>query len=99
MDNQHQKIKGYRELSQGEIDLMNKIKVKGQELAMLCAEIRSRVSDQTLAAMNDKDPNSQDTETARLDYAEPNRWISVARTDFQTGLMALTRAVAQPTTF
>ena len=26
MDNQHQKIKGYRDLSQEEIDLMNEIK-------------------------------------------------------------------------
>lgn len=28
-----------------------------------------------------------------------NRWISIGATDLQTGLMALTRAVAQPTTF
>jgi hypothetical protein len=27
------------------------------------------------------------------------RWISIARTHFQQGLMALTRAVAQPTNF
>lgn len=27
------------------------------------------------------------------------RWISIGATDMQTGLMALTRAVAQPTTF
>ena len=27
------------------------------------------------------------------------RWISIGATDLQTGLMALTRAVAQPTTF
>lgn len=27
------------------------------------------------------------------------RWISVGATDLQTGLMALTRAVAQPTPF
>ena len=29
MDNQHRKIKGYRELNQAEIDLMNKIKTQG----------------------------------------------------------------------
>jgi len=29
----------------------------------------------------------------------PHRWAAMAATDFQTGLMALTRAVAQPTTF
>lgn len=27
------------------------------------------------------------------------RWISIGATDFQTGLMALTRGVAQPTFF
>ncbi len=33
--------------------------------------------------------------TAGLD----GRWISIGATDLQTGLMALTRAVAQPTSF
>lgn len=27
------------------------------------------------------------------------RWVSIGSTDFQTGLMALTRAIAQPTFF
>ena len=27
------------------------------------------------------------------------RWLSIGTTDLQTGVMALTRAVAQPTTF
>lgn len=27
------------------------------------------------------------------------RWVSIGATDLQTGLMALTRSVAQPTTF
>lgn len=27
------------------------------------------------------------------------RWVSIGATDLQTGFMALTRAVAQPTTF
>lgn len=27
------------------------------------------------------------------------RWVSIGATDLQTGLMALTRGVAQPTTF
>jgi len=74
MDNQHRQIKGYRELSQTEIDLMNKIKSKGAELGELVAELRA---------------------TAGLDQ----RWISIGATDFQTGLMALTRGVAQPTFF
>ena len=40
MKDQHTKIKGYRELSQTEIDLMNKIKAKGSELGELVAELK-----------------------------------------------------------
>ena len=38
---------------------------------------------------------------ARLKATEglDQRWVSIGATDFQTGLMALTRAVAQPTFF
>lgn len=41
MENQHRKIKGYRELNEAEIDLMNRIKEKGAELGNLVAELRS----------------------------------------------------------
>jgi hypothetical protein len=34
-------------------------------------------------------------ETPSLDQ----RWVNIGATDLQTGLMALTRSVAQPTTF
>lgn len=39
MDNQHRKIKGYRELSPEEIDLMNKIKEKGKEVGDLVGNL------------------------------------------------------------
>lgn len=39
MENQHRKIKGYRELSQEEIDLMNEIKEKGAELGKLIEKL------------------------------------------------------------
>jgi hypothetical protein len=74
MENQHQKIKGYRELSQDEIDLMNEIKAKGAELGELVTKLRG---------------------TPELDQ----RWVSIGATDFQTGLMALTRSVAKPDLF
>jgi hypothetical protein len=35
MENQHRKIKGYRELSQGEIDMMNRVKELGVQLGDL----------------------------------------------------------------
>lgn len=40
MDNQHRQIKGYRELGQDEIDLMNEIKQKGVELGALVDKLR-----------------------------------------------------------
>lgn len=43
MDNQHRQIKGYRELSQEEIDLMNEIKTKGAELGELVAKLRDTI--------------------------------------------------------
>ena len=39
MDNQHRKISGYRELSQQEIDLMNRIKAFGPELELLISDL------------------------------------------------------------
>ena len=38
-------------------------------------------------------------EQLRSNEAMDQRWVSVGATDLQTGLMALTRAVAKPTTF
>jgi hypothetical protein len=41
MDNQHREIKGYRELTQAEIDRMNEIKAKGAELGELVERLRN----------------------------------------------------------
>jgi response regulator of citrate/malate metabolism len=41
LDNQHQKIKGYRDLSQEEIDLMNAVKAKGNEMGDLIKELQA----------------------------------------------------------
>jgi hypothetical protein len=90
-ENQHRLIKGYRELTQPEIDLMNEIKQKGLELEALLQKASEHVESQHFAAIPE--------EKMRLHNAEPHRWIEVAKTDFQTGLMALTRSIAQPTFF
>lgn len=95
MDNQHQKIKGYRELTQVEIDLINAIKEHGASTELLLRAVHAHLSAQVVQAQNAATP----TEVNRIDAAQPARWAAMARTDFQTGLMALTRAVAQPTTF
>ena len=39
MENQHKHIKGYRDLSEKEISLMNKIKDAGTLLGLLCDEL------------------------------------------------------------
>ena len=41
MDNQHKKIKGYRDLSQEEINLMNKAKELADHVGELVAELRA----------------------------------------------------------
>ena len=41
MENQHQKIKGYRDLTQEEINLMNEVKQKGVELGELFGKLEA----------------------------------------------------------
>ena len=41
MENQHKKIKGYRDLSQEEIDSMNEVKAMGRALEDLVARVRA----------------------------------------------------------
>jgi len=104
MENQHRKIAGYRELSQEEIDLMNRIKAKGAELLQLQAELVDYLDAQKLAkerAMINLPAASAAEEEAEAEYerffaAEPQRWAAIGKTDIQTGIMALVRAVAQP---
>lgn len=90
MDNQHRKIKGYRELGQAEIDLMNEIKAKGVELGELCAKLEERLTEQGSVA------NFDEVEKQRIVGANPFRWLAIGRTHLQEGLMALTRSIAQP---
>lgn len=67
-------IKGYRELTEEEIDLINKLKGIGENLGLVVDHLQANPT---------------------LDQ----RWVSIGKTHLQQGLMALTRAVAQPTTF
>jgi len=74
MDNQHKKIKGYRDLSQQEINDMNDIKAEGERLRNVIEAMKSRKG---------------------LDQ----RWVSIAETHLQQGVMAAVRAIAQPDSF
>ncbi len=74
MKDQHTKITGYRDLSQEEINLMNRVKKLAAEVGDLVHMIRELES-------------------------TDNKWVSIGTTDLQQGFMALTRGIAQPTTF
>jgi hypothetical protein len=84
MDNQRTLIKGYRDLSSVEIDLVNEIKAKGEELGALC----DRLSGADLSPVQPETYQNHD-----------QRWVSLGKTHLQQGLMCLVRAVARPTTF
>jgi len=85
------RITGYRQLSEAEAAMMNKIKALGEQLGSLVAELRSIPAT----------PATGGPVPAEGWYGSTvdQRWVSLGTTDLQTGLMALTRAVAQPTTF
>lgn len=101
MENQHRKISGYRELTQVEIDLMNDIKAEGRRIKEITDRVQAHIlaqSDQAVEAAAAQGHETSD-EIKRMHEAEPMRWLKIGCTDLQQGLMAVTRAVAQPTTF
>lgn len=55
MDNQHRKIKGYRELDQDEIDLMNEIKELGPQLESIVNKLRVSSADQRWVSVGQTD--------------------------------------------
>ena len=67
-------VTGYRTLTQTDVDRMNAIKAKGDELGAL-------IADMELGGGVDK------------------RWVAIGKTHAQQAIMALVRAVAQPTNF
>lgn len=112
MDNQHKHIKGYRDLSPAEIDLMNRIKAKGAELLALQFQLKNLLDTQRETKCGDalrsldrpagvgvsvyQGTTDECREFQRFEAAEPHRWADIGKTDIQTGVMALVRAVAQP---
>ena len=96
MENQHKKIKGYRDLSQEEIELMNEIKTKGQELQSLITEVDQLRKVQLMQCV---DPNSDVCDLRPDQVHESMRCLNIAKKDLQTGTMWLTRSVALPDSF
>lgn len=74
MKDQHKLIKGYRDLSQAEIDAMNAVKAEGSRLGLLIEELR-------------------------VDSNIDQRWVDIAETHLQQGIMAAVRSIAKPQSF
>ncbi|WJN60904.1 hypothetical protein [Pseudomonas sp. SO81] len=98
MENQHRKIAGYRELNEDEISLMNAIKAQGAELLKLQGKLVTMLQAQRIgkAVAAEHDDQAAIDEYERFKAAEPERWAAIGKTDIQTGIMAMVRAVAQP---
>ena len=97
MDNQHRKIVGYRELTQADIDLMNRIKKAGRNLLELVDEVEGHLDAQYAFFNESNESPETHAQFDRLAIAEPFKWKELAKTDIQKGTMSLVRAVAQPT--
>jgi hypothetical protein len=80
VDNQHKQIKGYRDLSQSEIDLMNEVKQAEVTLGELWRKVGA------IEAQGDR---------AHPHACDP-RWHAVAKTHFEEGFSALVRSIARP---
>lgn len=93
MDNQHRIIKGYRDLTEKEIELINLIKKHGDTTKSILDNVGEHLRAQAEEAKADIN------EADRISLAQPARWLAIARTDFQTAYMALVRAAAQPGSF
>lgn len=85
MDNQYRLIEGYRELNETEIEIINLIKGVGETLAVAVQTVEDYI---TLINIEHG-----------IGYAEARRWAATVKTHLQQGLMALTRAIAKPTSF
>ena len=90
MKDQHTYIKGYRYLSQFEIDLMNRIKLHAEGTRLLIDEV-SKVRNSLQAEL--APPLDQDQ------ISESQRCLALAKTNLQQGFMWFVRAVALPESF
>nr|WP_274620868.1 MULTISPECIES: hypothetical protein [Acinetobacter calcoaceticus/baumannii complex] len=80
--------------------MMNEIKALGPQIQSIIEKVQSHVSTQRYNCKCDAGQQVHNVdEWDRLEAATPERFAAMAKTEFQTGLMYLVRAVAQPTGF
>jgi hypothetical protein len=79
-------IKGYRQLNEQEVALMNEAKELADKVGAFIAKLHAH----------------RDTARFDLSKDLPivdQRWVSIGATQLQQGFMALTRGIAKPTSF
>jgi predicted RecB family endonuclease len=94
MDNQHKHIKGYRDLSEADINLMNEIKEKANELDGLICRLEHRIHTPPRAIGSPEEHRG----APPINSVDP-RCLNIARTHLETGVMYLVRSIAQPRSF
>ncbi|MCZ6468047.1 MAG: hypothetical protein O6499_00170 [Candidatus Dadabacteria bacterium] len=99
MENQHRKITGYRDLNQKEIDLMNEVKALGVGMEDTLKKVEVHIKAQRDSCLESSLTGNEKAVSDRMQNATPERFLALAKTEFQTGLMYATRAVAQPEFF
>ena len=84
--NEQPRIMGYRQLSEKEAELVNEGKALAVAVGAYVAKLQKHAPSTHPSATGELPPLNQ-------------RWISIGATHLQEGFMALTRGIAQPTTF
>lgn len=92
------KITGYRQLTYVDTALMNEAKELEAAYSRLHQKIKAHIADQRKASHQIEDPAARGEEQVRMDNAEPERWLAMARTSVQLGVMQMVRSIAQPVT-
>lgn len=77
-----QPIRGYRDLSTEDLEIIDQIKQLEQQVGALWKKVGIRFS--------------QSSELESIDYMQASRWMSIAKTHMQEGFSAFVRAVARP---
>lgn len=88
MKDQHKHIKGYRDLSEDEVKLVNELKEKGAEIGELLEKI-----------INIRDQQCIVDDLTGDDILESYRCLDTAKDNIQTGMMWAIRSVTLPQSF
>ena len=97
MKDQHEKIKGYRDLTQAEIDMMNRIKSHDEDTKLLLKAVKEMRLDD-VAALHNK-PGNKINGLTMDQLQESQRCLALAQTNLQQGFMWFVRGVALPDSF